>query len=241
VSPFALVVQHDAADTPGAIGRALEGSGIEPRDVRGFAGDAVPETIGFAAALVVMGGAMSVDDLGEHPFLRSELRLIDSALRASVPVLGVCLGAQLLAKTLGGRVVRDGATEIGWLPVERTSLSESDPLFEGLPPCFVPFHWHSDVIVLPPGATRLAWSERTEVQAFRAGAPSSGVYGLQFHVEGDAGMIETMVRSSAGELAERGIDGNTVLGETSARIAEQERIARILFGRWAEAAARLAG
>ena len=234
MSRFALVVQHDAADSPGAIRRELEGRGVETRDVRGFAGDAVPESMGEASALVVMGGPMSVDDVAEHPFLGAELRLIGSALDAGVPVLGVCLGAQLLAQVLGGRVVRDGAPEIGWLAVERSPLSDDDPLFASLPRRFVPFHWHADAIVLPPGATQLARSERAEVQAYRVGAPTRGVYGLQFHLESDAEMIRAMVTSFGGELRARGVDEARLHAETAARVAEQERLAGILFGRWAE-------
>lgn len=232
MTPFALVVQHDPADTPGAVARALVRAGVEPRDVRGFAGDAVPEAIEDAAALVVMGGPMAADDLAAYPFLRAELRLIASALGANVPVLGVCLGAQLLAGALGGGVVRDAAPEIGWVGVDRTA--SGDPLFDVLPDRFVPFHWHADAIVLPPGATRLASSERAEVQAFRAGPPLRPSYGLQFHLESDAQMIGTMIRSFAGELRARGIDASDLEAETTRRIGEQERLAEIFFRRWTE-------
>jgi GMP synthase-like glutamine amidotransferase len=234
-SPFALVVQHDPADTPGAVACALDRAGIEARDVRGFAGDVVPEAIGDAAALVVMGGPMAADDLEAHPFLRLELRLIASALNAHVPILGICLGAQLLAVALSGGVVREGACEIGWCAVEQTELpGDRDPLFEALPAHFVPFHWHADAIVLPPGATRLARSDRTVVQAYRAGPPSRCTYGLQFHLESDAGMIRTMMRSFAGELRAKGIDASALEAETRRRIGEQERLAEIFFRRWTE-------
>jgi GMP synthase-like glutamine amidotransferase len=235
VASFALVVQHDPADTPGAVARALVRAGIERRDVRGFAGDPVPEAIEDAAALVVMGGPMAAEDFTTYPFLRAELRLIGSALSANVPVLGVCLGAQLLATALGGGVVRDAAPEIGWLGVDQTAPNE-DSLFDLLPAHFVPFHWHADAIVLPPGATLLARSERTAVQAFRAGPSSSGhpAYGLQFHLESDAEMIRTMMRSFAGELRARGIHASDLEAETERRIGEQERLADIFFRRWTE-------
>jgi GMP synthase (glutamine-hydrolysing) len=240
VSRFALVVQHHAADGPGAVARELRARGVELRDVRGFAGDPVPSSIGGASALVVMGGPFSVDDVDDPPSLRRELELIASALQAGVPVLGICLGAQLLARALGGGVARGKAPEIGWLPVDRSPFPVPDPLFEGVPARFVPFHWHADAIVLPPtaGVARLARSEIADVQAFRVGGPSSGAYGLQFHLESDRAMIETMVRSFEAELRERGIDGASLLAETAPRLDAQDQLARLIFGRWADTVAR---
>jgi GMP synthase (glutamine-hydrolysing) len=229
MSRFAFVVQHHVVDSPGAIARELVRAGIEPRDVRGFAGDEVPAAIADAAALVVMGGPMGADDEEAYPFLRAELRLIDSALKENVPILGVCLGAQLLARALGGGVVRDAAREIGWFPVARTAGSEKDPLFDGLPDPFVPFHWHADSIVLPPRAVRLARSERAEVQAFRAGAAS---YGLQFHLESDEAMIAAMLQAFGGELGAQRVDLARVRTETAERIGEQSRLGEIVFRRW---------
>ena len=220
-----LVVQHDAADGPGAIGRELRARGLALTDVRGFAGDAVPESIGDAAGLVVMGGPMSLGDVPPHAFLAQERRLVASAIAAGVPVLGVCLGAQILASVLGGRVARAGAKEIGWAPVERAPEAEGDPLFGALPQRFASFHWHEDAIALPPGATLLARSRVTPVQAFRAGRAEDAVYGLQFHLESDAAMVETMVRTFDGELVAEGLHEERILEDTRERMAEQERLA----------------
>ncbi len=222
-----LVVRHDAADGSGAIGRELLARGVTVREVRGYEGGEVPGAIGDASALVVMGGPMSAGDVDAFPFLATEARLIASAVAARVPVLGVCLGSQLVASALGGGVVRAPQKEIGWHEVRREA---SDPLFDLLPKTLTPFHWHEDAIVLPPGATLLARSATTPVQAFRVGA----TYGLQFHLEMDAEMIETMAESFAGELREASIDSRAVAAETRARIAEQERLATILFGAWAD-------
>jgi GMP synthase (glutamine-hydrolysing) len=223
-----LVVRHDAADGSGAIGDALGARGVTAREVRGYEGGAVPESIGDAAALVVMGGPMSADDDRAFPFLTVEKRLIASAIAARVPVLGVCLGSQIVASVLGGRVVRAPAKEIGWHPVYRDA---SDPLLDLLPKTFTPFHWHEDAIVLPPGATLLARSAMTDVQAFRVGATC----GLQFHLEMNAAMIETMATSFADEPREASIDPRAIAMETRAHIAAQERLATLVFGAWAEA------
>jgi GMP synthase (glutamine-hydrolysing) len=243
VKRVALVVQHHPADAPGAVARELGARGVELRTVRGSEGEAVPSSIADVAGLVVMGGPFSIDDVETHPYLATELALIRSAIRAGVPILGVCLGAQLLARALGGGVARGAAPEIGWLSVQR-SLSEPDPLFDGVPADFVPFHWHGDAIVLPSDAdadvkvVRLARSALADVQAFRVGSESSATYGLQFHLESDAAMIEEMVRAFDGELLARGIDGATLLRESRARLVEQERLGRLIFGRWAEAVVR---
>ena len=181
--------------------------------------------------LVVMGGPMSVVD-GGPSFIEGERALIASALGARVPVLGVCFGSQLLASVLGGTVARAAEKEIGWVEVERSEGSQGDPLFDELPPRFVPFQWHEDAIGLPPGATRLARSRVTPVQAFRA-ASGEDVYGIQFHLESDAPMVRVMVESSALELRQDGIDAGSLLAETERHMAEQVRLAGIVFGRWA--------
>ncbi len=151
-APLALLVQHHPADGPGAIGRELRAKGVVLREVRGYAGEEIPASVEGAAALLVMGGPMSADDVLDHPRLGAERRLVQSAIDARIPVLGVCLGSQLIARVLGGTVARAPTKEIGWHDVEREGGGD-DPFFEGVPATFCPFHWHEDAIGLPPGAT----------------------------------------------------------------------------------------
>jgi GMP synthase (glutamine-hydrolysing) len=223
----ALIVLHHEADSPGAIARELRARGVGLREVRGYRGDPIPTTIGDASALVVMGGPMSVDDERAHPSLALEKRLIALGLEARIPVLGVCLGAQLLASVLGGRVARADAREIGWHEVHREA---NDPLFDRLPRRFTTFHWHGDAIALPPGATLLARSAATEVQAFRFGA----AHGVQFHLESDAEMIEALSSSFASDLRDEHIDPHALASATRAHIEEQETLAGRFFGGWAD-------
>lgn len=148
----------------------------------------LPPVAGLAG-LVVMGGPMNVDD-PRHPGLAAERRLVRSAVEAQVPVLGVCLGMQLLARALGSTVHAGHGTEVGFGPVQ---VVTADPLLGPLGPEPTVLHWHSDVAELPAGATLLARSDRTPVQAFRAGS----AVGLQFHVEVDRALLDSWLASPA--------------------------------------------
>lgn len=138
-------------------------------------------------ALVVLGGPMNVDEIDRFPFLAEERRWIQAALDAQLPVLGICLGAQLLASTLGAVVRPRPVKEIGWYEVECTPAAADDRLFRHLAPRPTVFQWHGDGFDLPAGAVSLASSPLCPQQAFRYG-PSA--YALQFHLEVTADMIE---------------------------------------------------
>jgi GMP synthase-like glutamine amidotransferase len=215
-----IVLQHSESDGPGAIGRELALRGVPLRVVRLQAGETLPSSM-VPRAVVAMGGPMAADDDAEFPFLEDARGLLGATARAGLPVLGVCLGAQLLAIALGGRVERGGARELGWYDVERTPASTGDPLFDALPQRFAPFQWHDDAIELPPEALLLARSAIAPVQAFRVGERA---YGVQFHLE-----------LSATEIAEWSREApRPIHGSTLARAAEQERLARRFFGGWAD-------
>ena len=134
--------------------------------------------------LVVMGGPQSVNDASAG--LSAEMELIRAAIHARIPVLGICLGAQLIAKVLGARVYRNDSKEIGWASVFLTSAGAADPLFSGLDSPTTFFHWHGETFDLPQGAHWLAYSALCRHQAFRYG---SNVYGVQFHPEITAEMV----------------------------------------------------
>jgi GMP synthase (glutamine-hydrolysing) len=143
---------------------------------------------------------MNVDQIDEYPFLRLEVEWIQQALAREVPVLGICLGAQLLAKAAGARVYANHAKEIGWYEIELTPEASDDSLFGGCERRQTVFQWHGDTFDLPSGAVCLARSELCERQAFRY---RSKAYGLQFHVEVTAPMVEAWLseRVNRRELA----------------------------------------
>lgn len=188
------MVQHVDWEGPHRLGAAIAASGYELVTARPLAGDRLPPVEGLVGA-VVMGGPMNVDEVDRYPGLREERRWLESALGAGLPLLGVCLGSQLIARALGAPVRRGEAPEIGWAPV-RIHASD-DPVVGGLAPATHVLHWHGDVFDTPPGAVSLASSELAPCQAFRHGR----AWGLLFHAEADAALVETWLAqpSMAGE------------------------------------------
>jgi GMP synthase (glutamine-hydrolysing) len=176
-----VVVQHTATEGPGLLAGVMADAGADARVVRLDLGDELPAP-SEVAGVVVMGGPMGVHDSAEYPWLVPEQRWLATAVEAGLPVLGVCLGAQLLAAALGAEVTIGDAPEIGVGRVVLNGDGRSDPVLgpegEGLPVV----HWHGDTFAIPDGAIRLASSDRYQNQAFRLG---QHVYWLQFHLEVD--------------------------------------------------------
>ncbi len=181
-----IVAQHAAHEGPGLLAGVFSAAGVQARVVRLDRGDRLPDP-GEMGGAVVLGGAMGVHDSGEFPWLEAERRWIATIVGAGVPVLGVCLGAQLLAAALGAKVTTGPSPEIGVGEVVLTVEGSADPVL-GPEGGRVPvIHWHDDAFEIPDGAVRLATGERYPNQAFRYGRR---VYGLQFHVEVDDAMAE---------------------------------------------------
>ena len=175
--PLAVqVLQHVPFEGLGSIGGWLEERGARIGWTRLFADDPLPRLDGLDL-LIALGGPMSVNDEARLPWLASEKRVLREAIARGIPVLGVCLGAQLIASALGARVRRAGVPEIGWFPIE--AVPGPDGTFRFPATCTV-FHWHGETFDLPQGAVRLARSGPCENQAFQIGRY---VIGLQFHPE----------------------------------------------------------
>jgi GMP synthase (glutamine-hydrolysing) len=173
------VLQHVPFEGPGliAVQARAHGGQVDQRHL--YRGDALPG-LEELDGLVVLGGPMGVGDTKQHPHLAAEIDLLAAAVAVGIQVLGVCLGAQLLA--------RAGTTEVGIGSVALTRAGERDDVLGASGP-FVPvLHWHADTFTIPPGAELLASSDRCVNQAFRVGR----AYGLQFHVEMDAGLAASM-------------------------------------------------
>jgi GMP synthase (glutamine-hydrolysing) len=207
-------LRHVPHESLGSLESLIAAAGLTYKYVDQFA--ETPERIDLAslAGLIVLGGPMNVDQIDKYPFLAAELDLIRAAVAGETPVLGICLGSQLLAKAAGAGVYANAVKEIGWYPLELTSAAADDPLFADCPANPVVFQWHGDTFDLPPGATHLAQSTACRHQAFRVGRCA---WGLQFHVEVTADMIETWLAEPGNccELAGLDyIDADRIRGET---------------------------
>jgi GMP synthase (glutamine-hydrolysing) len=175
------LAQHASHEGPGLVAPALADAGVALDTVRLDLGDELPPVDEVGGA-VVMGGAMGVHDEAEFPWLVAERRWLADAVAGGLPVLGVCLGAQQLAAALGADVTTGPEPEIGTGEVALSADGRADPVLGPDGPRLPAVHWHGDTFDIPPGARRLASSDRYENQAFRYGR---AVYGLQFHVEID--------------------------------------------------------
>jgi GMP synthase (glutamine-hydrolysing) len=179
--PTLLAIQHVPWETPHRILDACQS--LTVHTVKPLTGQAPPDHDVIAGA-VVMGGPMNVDDVERHPGLVAEREWLAEALRRDMPLLGICLGAQLLARALGAEVRAGEGPELGYAPVE--VLDAADPILGALAPSTTVLHWHRDVFELPDGATLLARSAQTECQAFRHG----DAWGVLFHPEADFALLE---------------------------------------------------
>ncbi len=176
------------------------------------------------AGLIFLGGPMSAND--PLPYLDRERTLIAQAVNRGQPLLGICLGSQLIARVLGADVHRNAEKEIGWFDVHLTEAAADDVLFSGIRGPEATFHWHSDTWELPSGAERLAWSQACRNQAFRAGR---NIYGMQFHLEVTPAMIADwqVQDENCGDVCEL-----SAPLDPYAHSGRQEELAKVVFGRW---------
>ena len=184
------------------------------------------------SGLVVLGGPMNADEVDRYPFLKLDVQWIQEAIEARLPLLGICLGSQLMAKALGAWVYKNPVKEIGWYPIEWLPAASDDPLFAGSGTATL-FQWHGDTFDLPPGAVRLARGSSCQNQAFRWG---SNAYALQFHAEMTAAMIDRWLGNGeeSGELAAAAyIDPAEIRKTTPLLLPQMQELAADLFGRFA--------
>ncbi len=188
----AIVLLHVESEGPGTLGTFLEKNGVEIEVVKLYEGDPLPRGNGEFNAVISMGGPMNVYEEEKYPFLRDETTFLKEVVEAGVPVMGVCLGAQMIAKACGKKVYRAPAEEIGWCEITLTESAGDDILFKNLPGSLTVFQWHGDTFDIPEGGVLLATSPVCRNQAFRY----KQAYGLQFHVEVTRNMLKEWFEDS---------------------------------------------
>lgn len=178
-----LIIKNVATEGPGTIEDYLRSQNI-PLAVADMGGGETPPKVDGFTHMVVMGGPMAVYEMDRHPHLKNEAKLIEKAIKADKHILGICLGAQMIAHVLGAKVYSGGLKEIGWSRVQITPEGMTDPVMKQLAPdrsgTAEVFQWHGDTFDLPAGAVRMASSDLFPNQAFRT---SDRIYALQFHIE----------------------------------------------------------
>lgn len=228
-----LAVIHGEKVRAGIFGDALAERGHELEEWSLAWGTPPPRPLDAYGAVLVFGGAMHADQDDHHPWLREENFLLQRLLNLGTPVLGVCLGAQLLAKASHADVRPAARPEIGWYPVELTPESADDPIFSRLPGRLHAFQWHYYTFDVPAGGRELARSPIC-TQAFRLG---ERVWGIQFHAEVTRAEIEEWVAAE-----DREVPGSreALIAETNERLARWNEIGRDLCVGFLEAAERVA-
>ncbi len=226
-----FIFRHAPHEGPGYFAEFAARHGLRTRLIRIDQHDPVPESIAQASALVFMGGPMSVND--PLPWIPQVTRLIEQAVAADKPVLGHCLGGQLIAKALGGVVSANPVKEIGWLPVERVDNDAARDWLGELPASFEVFHWHGETFSIPPRATRILASRDCANQAFVIGKTLA----MQCHIEMTADMVREWARTGADEIAAACAmptvqDASAMTRDLDAHIARLQVAAEKVYGRW---------
>ncbi|ACE83560.1 type 1 glutamine amidotransferase [Cellvibrio japonicus] len=211
-------LQHVPFEDIGSMAQDFDARSYPVFTTHWYRGDPVPALDSFDA-LIVMGGPMGIYDEAIHPWLAEEKKLIREAIQAGKVVLGICLGAQLIADVLGGPVTRNPHKEIGWFPLSLVPGAEQNPVALVLERYPEVFHWHGDTFAIPPGAQWLARSQACAHQAFCYG---DKVWGFQFHLETTLASASALVENCADDL-----DGSTYSQDAASLLGNTERFERI--------------
>jgi len=225
-----LVLQHIGCEDLGTIEQAMIHRGISYRYVRLFDGDPLPEDIKNYSGLIILGGPMNVYEEDVYPYLKGEDILIKEAIKRRIPVLGICLGGQLIAKATGAKVNKGTKKEIGWYDLLLTPGGKADKVFKNSPERLTVFQWHGDTFDIPSDATLLAGSVLFPNQAFRIG---DNIYGLQFHLEVTQKMISRWINEYKDELSSLDyIDPEKIIKDTDKYIKTLSQHAELFYNRF---------
>lgn len=224
-----LIFRHAPHEGPGYLADYLDRRRRSWRLIRIDRNDPVPTSIDGVPGIVLMGGPMSVND--PLPWIPKVTDLIRQAVAADVPVLGHCLGGQLISKALGGAITRNPVKEIGWLAVTRVDGAIAQDWLDGLPREFEVFHWHGETFSIPPGATRILASCDCANQAFVIGKTLA----FQCHIEMTGEMVREWARVGGDELTPASAtvqNANEMTRDLETRVSRMQRLADKFYDRW---------
>ncbi len=226
-----LVVKHIDIEGPGSIEEFFRNTAwnikaIDFKAVDLSMGEKLPESLVGIDAIITLGGPMNVYEEEKYPFLKDEDEFLKKAIKEEIPILGICLGAQLLAKACGAKVKKAASKEVGWYKVNLTDEGKKDPLFKNLPPELTVFQWHEDTFEIPKGGLLLVEGASCPNQAFRFG---KAAYGLQFHVEVTPDIIESWINKYVAESSRGASDIKNMLIEAYKRKEAFKRQANSIY------------
>jgi GMP synthase-like glutamine amidotransferase len=224
-----LIFRHIECEGPGYFAQVLRQLNLPYKIVAVDQGQAIPKSLNNASALVFMGGPMSVNDA--DPWIQDELRLVRAAVDAGMPLLGHCLGGQLISKAMGGEITFNPVREIGWHKVDKIANTESQRWLAGIKFPIELYHWHGETFALPPGVTPLLQSAFCRNQAWAL----RNILALQCHVEMELDMVNEWASLYAKEIAEPSlsIQSREQMNENlETRIRDAQRVADALYTEW---------
>jgi len=224
-----LIIQNDSREGAGQLMMLIRQRSLMSSTFLGWEADYKKMNSDNYCGLIVLGGAQGVYELDEYPYLKDEIDLVKAFIEDKKPVIGLCLGAQIIAKALGGKVLQNSQKEIGWFEIQLEESASNDDLFMMHPEKEMAFHFHGDYFELPPGCISLAKSDMTECQAFKY---AENVYGVQFHAEVDKDLIDVMCRSNESYMGANGYDVESVIAESEKRLTAYQLRCSFILNKW---------
>jgi GMP synthase (glutamine-hydrolysing) len=227
-----FVLQHIACEGLGILEEVFQDREMDYRYIRLYQGEALPSPEDVAeSALIILGGPMNVYEEDVYPYLKAETELIRYGLSAKIPMIGICLGAQMIAHAAGARIYPGQTKEIGWYPIQMEAAAAKDELFSLVEPDNRVFQWHGDTFDLPAGAVHLASSNLFPHQAFRL---NNNVYALQFHLEVTRDMVINWVDEYREEVKSEGVDVQRYYQNTDEEIENLNKLGNKVFTAFSE-------
>ena len=223
-----LVIQHLDIEPPALIGEVLSDAGHQLTTIHLDQGEQLPASLTGISGVIMMGGPQSAND--DSDYIQNEVAWVKQAEERGVPMLGICLGAQIMAKAAGAEIIRSPLRELGWFPVYHTTAGKDDPLFASMPEGLGVFQWHGETFSLTDAMSLLITHPDVAAQAFRLGRAQ---YGLQFHIEVNEPIIERWIAHGESEREHLGIEGINILHkESTLHLKSMQQFCNVMINNW---------